>query len=69
MITCGAPFATLNVLPSAAGDGGLGALAHRVERLEMSHLVARQRPVVVQAAQDGQVDGVVVIGAGRQRGV
>ena len=68
-ITCGAPLVTLNVRSVRGRDGGLGAFVHRVERLEVDHLVALQRLVVVQAAEDGQVDGVVVVGARRQRGV
>ena len=49
-------------------DGGLGALVHRVERLEMDDLIALQGLVVFQAAQNGQIDGVVIVRARRQRG-
>ena len=42
---------------------------HRVERLEMNHLVAFQGLIVFQAAQHGQVDGVLIVRARRQRGV
>ena len=42
---------------------------HRVERLKMSDLIAFQRLIVFQAAQDGQIDGVVIVGARRQRGI
>ena len=60
---------TLNCFPSATLDGGLGALVHRVERLEVNHLVALQGLIVFQAAQHGQVDGVLILRARRQRGV
>ena len=42
---------------------------HRIERLEMSHLIAFQGLIVFQAAQNGQIDGVVVVRARRQRGI
>ena len=35
---------------------------HRVKRLEMAHLVAFQSLIVFQAAQNGEVDGVVIVG-------
>ena len=50
-------------------DGGLGALVHRVERLEVNHLVALQGVIAFQAAQNGQVDGVVIVRARGERGV
>ena len=50
-ITCGAPLVTLNCLSVRALDGGLGAFMHRVERLEMDHLIALQGLIVFQAAQ------------------
>ena len=59
----------LELLSVRALDGGLGALMHRVERLEMDHLVALQGLIVFQAAQNGQIDGVVIVRARRQRGV
>ena len=40
---------------------------HRVERLEMNHLIALQGLIVFQAAEHGQIDGVVIVGARRQR--
>jgi len=45
----------------------LGALADRLERLEVLHVVAAQRLVTRQATEDRQIDGVVVVGARRQR--
>ena len=42
---------------------------HRIERLEMDHLIALQSLLVLQAAEHGQIDGVVVVRARRQRGV
>ena len=59
----------LELLSVRALDGGFGALMHRVERLEMQHLVTLQRLIVLQAAQHGQVDGVLIVRARRQRGV
>ena len=40
--------------------GGFGALMYRIERLEMEHLIALQRLIVLHAADHGQVDGVLV---------
>ena len=57
----------LELLSVRALDGGLGAFMHRVERLEMNHLIALQRLLVFQAAQNGQIDGVVVFRTRRQR--
>ena len=51
-----------------AFDGGFGALMHRVERLEMDHLIALQGLIVLQAADHGQVDGVLVFRTRSQRG-
>ena len=34
-------------------DGGFGALMHRVERLEMDHLIALQGLIVLHAANHG----------------
>ena len=62
-ITWGAPFVTLNEDPSVGGDGGLGALAHRIEGLELDHVVVVQRLIVRQAPENGQIDGVGVVGA------
>ena len=56
----GAPLATLNCFPSAAFDGGFGAFMHRIERLEMDYLIALQRLIVLQAADHGEVDSVLV---------
>ena len=42
-------------------DGRLGAFANRVERLEVGHLKPVQRLVVFQAAENRQIDGVIVI--------
>ena len=39
--------------PVRGRDGGLGALAHRVEGLEVGHLVPPQRLAAVQAATVG----------------
>ena len=49
--------------PVGGGDGGLGALAHRIERLELDHVVVVQRLIVRQAPEHRQIDGVGVIGA------
>ncbi len=49
-------------------DGRLGTLAHRVERLEVGHLKPVQRLIVFQAAENRQIDGVIVIRARRQCG-
>ena len=40
---------------------------HGVERLEMNHLIGLQGFLVFQAAQDGQINGVVIVRARRQR--
>ena len=56
------------LLSVRARDRGLGALMHRVEGLEMSHLVALQGLIVFQAAENGQIDGVVIVRARCQRG-
>ena len=40
-----------------------------IERLEMKHLIAFQGLIVFQAAQHGQVDGVFIVRARRQRSV
>ena len=66
-MTWGAPLVTLNVAPSAVGDGGFGAFVDRVERLEMGDGVALQDFRVAEAAEDGKVDRVVVVRAGGQR--
>nr|WP_241499234.1 hypothetical protein [Chromobacterium sphagni] len=50
-------------------DGGLGALVHGVERLEVRQLIAVQGLIVFERAKDGEIDGVVVFQARRQRGV
>ena len=42
---------------------------HRVERLEAGHLVGVEGVIAGKGAEDGQVDGIVVIGARGQRGV
>ena len=42
-------------------DGGLGAFADGVERLEVHDVVAPQRLLALQAAQHGEVDRVVVV--------
>ena len=52
-ITCGAPLVTLNVFPSAALTVAFGAFMHRVEWLEMDHLIPLQRLLVFQAAKNG----------------
>ncbi len=49
-------------------DGRLSTFAHRVERLEVGHLKPVQRLVVFQAAENRQIDGVIVIRARRQCG-
>ena len=49
--------------PVGGGDGGLGALAHRIERLELDHVVVVQRLIVRQAPEHRQIDGVGVVGA------
>ena len=59
----------LELFAVRALDGGFGALMHRVERLEMDHLIAFQCLIVFQAAQHGQVDGVLIFRARCQRGV
>ena len=59
----------LERLSVRALDGGLGAFMHRVERLEMGDLIAFQGLIVFQAAQNGQIDGVVIVRARRQRGI
>ena len=46
---------------------GLGAFMHRVERLEMLTLIALQGLIVLQAAENGEVDGVAIVGTRRQR--
>ena len=48
-------------------DGGLGALVHWIERLEMRDLIGLQRLLVLQAAQDGEIDRVVVLRSRSQR--
>jgi hypothetical protein len=51
-------------VPSVRGlDGGFGALVHGVEWLEADDLISLQRLFVFEAAQDGQVDGIVVLRA------
>ena len=42
---------------------------HRVERLEMHHLVSLQRILVFQSAQDGQINGVVIVRTRRERAI
>ena len=50
-------------------DRGLGALADRVERLEVDHVdTPSSASVAWQAAEHGEIDRVVVVGARRQRG-
>ena len=46
-----------------AFDRRLGALTHRVKRLEMNDIKRVQRVGVAHAAQDREIDRVVVIGA------
>ena len=41
---------------------------HRIERLEVDHLIALQGLIVLHAADHGQVDGVLVFRARGQRG-
>ena len=67
-ITWGAPLVTLNAARSRPYRR-LGALADRLERLEVLHVVSAQRLVARQATENRQVDGVVVVGARRQRRV
>ena len=50
-------------------DGGLGAFMHRVERLEMDYLISLQCLFVFQAAQNGQINRVVIFCARRQRAI
>ena len=57
------------LLSVRAFDGGFGAFMHRIERLEMNHLIALQGLVVFQAAEHGQINGVLVFRARSQRGV
>ena len=59
----------LELLSVRGLDGGFGALVHRVERLEMDHLVAFQGLIVFQTAEHRQVDGVRILRARGQRGV
>ena len=68
-MTCGAPLVTLKVVPSAAGDGGLGAFVHRVEGFEMGDGVTLQDIGVLEATEHRAVDRVVVVRAGGQRAV
>ena len=49
--------------PVGSGDGGLGPLAHRIERLEPGHVVVGQRLPVPEATEHRQIDGVGIIGA------
>ena len=42
---------------------------HRVERLEMNHLISLQGLLVFQSAQHGQINGVVIVRARRQRAI
>ena len=46
-----------------AFHGRLGPLADRLEGLEVLHVVAAQRLVARQATEDGEIDGVIVVGA------
>ena len=63
-MTCGAPFVTLNAFPSGPVTAAASVrLCTGSKRLEMAHLVAFQGLIVFQAAQNGQVDGVVIVGA------
>ena len=48
------------LLSVPAFDGGFRALMHGVERLEMNDLIALQSLIVLHAADNGQVDGVLV---------
>ena len=61
------PFRHLERLPVLVLDGRLGALVHRIERLEMRDLVGIQRRLVFQPAEDGEIDRVVVLRARSQR--
>ena len=62
-------FRHLECLSVLAFDGGLGAFMHRVERLEMNHLISLQCLLVFQSAQHGQINGVVIVRARRQRAI
>ena len=42
---------------------------HRVERLEMHHVIALQRILVFQPGENGQINRVVVVRARRQRAI
>ena len=59
----------LEFLSIRALDGSLGALVHGIEGLEMSHLIGLQGLIVLQTAQHGQVDRVLVVRARGQRRV
>jgi hypothetical protein len=60
-----APEPLADSLASAAARscGGLRALMHRVERLEMDHLITLQCLFIFYSAQNGQINGVVVFRA------
>ena len=67
-ITCGAPFVTLNVFPSLPLTVASVRLCTGSNGMEMNHLIILQRVFVFQAAQNGQINRVVVFRARRQRG-
>jgi hypothetical protein len=46
-----------------AFHGRLGPLADRLERLEVLHVVTAQGLVAGQTTEDGEIDGVIVVGA------
>src|SRR5277367_5287037 len=55
------PLGHLKRLAIRALDRGLGAFVHRIEWLEMRDLIRLERLFVLQAAQNGEVDRVVVL--------
>ncbi len=59
----------LERLPVHRFHGGFGAFMHRVEWLEMDHLITLQRLFAFHASQYGQVDSVLIVRARRQRSI
>jgi len=57
------PFGCLERVPVRALNGRLGAIVHGAEGLIMNHLVAIQGLRVLQPAQHGQVNGVLILRA------
>ena len=61
------PFGDLEFLAVRARDGGFRAFVDGIERLEMGYLIRLQGMVVLQGAEHGEVDGVLVVRPRRQR--